>query len=87
MTDGVANCLTYPDNMFDIVMSGYVIGDDYEGEITEMERVVKNSGWVLDCIGENSGHDRPGNRWSAEDFWCIMSAGLAEILIVIGNKR
>lgn len=57
--DGVVTRLPYEDNTFDIVMSGHVVGDDFEAEIKELERVTKHGGWLLDCIGENSGKDKP----------------------------
>lgn len=51
--DGVCECLPYEDNTFDIVMSGHVLGDDYNQELRELERVAKPGGWVLDCPGED----------------------------------
>lgn len=51
--DGMADALPYPDNTFDIVMSGHVIGDDYEAEIAELTRVCKPGGWLLDCPGDS----------------------------------
>jgi len=57
--DGSVICLPFEDNTFDIVMSGHVVGDDFEIEMDELERVAKNGGWVIDCIGENNGKDKP----------------------------
>lgn len=54
VVDGFANSLAYPDNTFDIVMSGHVVGDDYAGEIAELTRVVKSGGWLIDCRGEEA---------------------------------
>lgn len=54
VVDGMADSLAYPDNTFDIVMSGHVVGDDYDAELSEIFRVVKSGGWVLDCPGEES---------------------------------
>lgn len=51
--DGLCDHLPYEDNTFDIVMSGHVVGDDYDKEISELERVTKNGGWILDCPGED----------------------------------
>lgn len=51
--DGFADCLPYEDSTFDIVMSAHVVGDDYDSELTELERVTRNGGWVLDCMGED----------------------------------
>lgn len=54
VADGMANDLAYPDGTFDIVMSGHVVGDDYDGEVAELTRVVKPGGWLIDCPGEES---------------------------------
>ncbi|MCL2884032.1 MAG: class I SAM-dependent methyltransferase [Oscillospiraceae bacterium] len=62
--DGVANLrvaeallpfLPYPDSAFDIVMSGHVVGDDWEAEIAELARVCKSGCWLLDCRGDSLG--------------------------------
>lgn len=55
--DGMAHSLPFPDDTFDIVMSGHVVGDDYENEIAELTRVCKSGGWILDCPGEIMGGD------------------------------
>ncbi len=55
--DGVCECLPYEDNTFDIVTFGHVVGDDYDRELAELERVVKSGGWLVDCPGED---DRKG---------------------------
>lgn len=52
VVDGMSDNLAYPDNTFDIVMSGHVVGDDYDAELAEIFRVVKSGGWVLECPGE-----------------------------------
>lgn len=52
VVDGMSDNLAYPDNTFDIVMSGHVVGDHYDDELAEIFRVVKSGGWVLDCPGE-----------------------------------
>jgi ubiquinone/menaquinone biosynthesis C-methylase UbiE len=48
----MADSLAYPDNTFDIVMSGHVVGDDWDREIAELKRVCKSGGWLLDCPGD-----------------------------------
>jgi ubiquinone/menaquinone biosynthesis C-methylase UbiE len=48
VVDGVVLNLPYPDNTFDIVMSGDVVGDEYDAEIAELTRVCKSGGWLLD---------------------------------------
>jgi ubiquinone/menaquinone biosynthesis C-methylase UbiE len=53
VVDGKADAIPYPNSTFDIVMSGHVVGDDYDGELAELTRVVKNCGYILDCPGED----------------------------------
>jgi len=57
--DGLATELPFPDDTFDIVMSGHVIGDDYDSEITEMARVCKSGGWILNCPGDSERNMKP----------------------------
>lgn len=57
VTDGFADSLPYPDDTFDIVISGHVVGDDYDAEIAEMARVCKPGGLILDVPGDQH---RPG---------------------------
>jgi len=52
VVDGMARNLAYPDNTFDIVMSGHVVGDDWDAETAELERVCKSGCWLLDCPGD-----------------------------------
>jgi len=51
--DGTATCLPYEDATFDAVMSGHVVGDDYEGELREMRRVTRPGGWLVVCNGDD----------------------------------
>lgn len=51
--DGTVESIPFPDESFDIVMSGHVFGDNYEAEWEEMSRVTKHGGWVIDCPGED----------------------------------
>jgi SAM-dependent methyltransferase len=53
VVDGISYALPYPDDTFDIVMSGHVLGD--ETETAEFMRVCKNGGWILDCPGDALG--------------------------------
>jgi Methylase involved in ubiquinone/menaquinone biosynthesis len=57
VANGMAHDLPFLDNTFDIVMSGHVVGDDYDSELAELERVVKSGGWILDCPGERCDKD------------------------------
>jgi protein-L-isoaspartate O-methyltransferase len=59
VVDGMAHSLAYPCGTFDIVMSGHVVGDDYDNEIAELTRVVKSGGWLLDCPGEDDRRREP----------------------------
>lgn len=52
VSDGMADSLPYPDDTFDIVMSGHVVGDDYDAELAGLTRIVKSGGWILDCPGD-----------------------------------
>jgi ubiquinone/menaquinone biosynthesis C-methylase UbiE len=53
VVDGTVEIIPYPDSMFDIVMSGHVVGDDYEKELAELARVTKPNGYIIDCRGED----------------------------------
>jgi len=51
--DGLATELPFPDNTFDVVMSGHVVGDFWDEEIAELSRVCKPDGWLVDCPGDS----------------------------------
>jgi SAM-dependent methyltransferase len=53
VTDGTVEMLPFPDESFDIVMSGHVVGDNYQAEYTEMSRVTRPGGYIIDCPGED----------------------------------
>jgi len=55
VTEALVTHLPYPDDIFDIVMSGHVVGDEWDAEIAELTRVCKPGGWLLDCPGDESG--------------------------------
>lgn len=76
--DGLLPDLPFPDDIFDIVMSGHVVGDDWEPEIAELTRVCKPGGWLLDCPGDSETDMKPSleltNRgW--EEFYYVGSFG------------
>ena len=50
--DGLCHCLPFPDNSFDVVMSGHVVGDRFREETDELTRITKNGGWLLDVPGD-----------------------------------
>ena len=59
VAEAFAEDIPYPDNLFDIVMSGHVVGNNWDAEIAELTRVCKSGGWLLDCPGdETPGSDR-----------------------------
>lgn len=53
VVDGTIEIVPFPNESFDIVMSGHVVGDNCEGEWREMSRVTKPGGYVIDCPGED----------------------------------
>ena len=57
--DGLVAELPFPDGTFDVVMSGHVVGDDWDSELAEMERVCKPGGWLLDCPGDSERNMTP----------------------------
>jgi len=56
VAEALITSIPYPDNTFDIVMSGHVVGDDWDAEIAELTRVCKSGGFILDCPGEETDH-------------------------------
>lgn len=68
VTDGMCHSIPYPDNTFDIVMSGHVVGDYPEEELAELWRVVRPGGWLLDCPGDQPRETGP-NRLLLEHGW------------------
>ncbi len=56
VSDGFVEALPYPDDTFDIVLSGHVVGDDLDRELAELERVCKPGGLILDVPGDQPWH-------------------------------
>jgi SAM-dependent methyltransferase len=76
--DGFVTALPFSDNTFDIVMSGHVLGDNWESEIAEITRVCKPGGWLLDCPGDSVGDMKPDEELKSrgwEEFHYIGSFG------------
>ncbi len=66
--DGLCHCLPFPDNSFDVVMSGHVVGDFFREEVDELTRVAKPGGWLLDVPGDQ--HRETGrNEQLLSDGW------------------
>lgn len=51
--DGLITDLPFPDSTFDVVMTGHVISDGLDREVSELTRVCKNGGWLLNCPGDS----------------------------------
>jgi len=66
--DGFVENLPYPDDMFDIVMSGHVVGDDYDTELAETERVTKPGGWILNVPGDSERDIKPNKELTSRGF-------------------
>ncbi len=73
--DGFADSLPFPDDTFDVVMSGHVVGEDYDRELAEMARVCKDGGWLLDCPGDSERHILPNRELIGRGFEEIHYAG------------
>ena len=59
--DGLCDSLPFPDNSFDVTMSGHVVGDRFREEVDELTRITKPGGWLLDVPGDQhceTGHNR-----------------------------
>jgi len=54
VVDGTLEKLPFPDESFDIVVSGHVFGDDHRQEFRYMSRVTKVGGCIIDCPGEET---------------------------------
>jgi len=66
--DGLCDSLPFPDNSFDVVMSGHVVGDRFREEVDELTRVTRPGGWLLDVPGDQ--HCQTGqNRQLLADGW------------------
>ena len=66
--DGLCDCLPFPDNCFDVVMSGHVVGDHFCEEVKELTRITKPDGWLLDVPGDQRRKTRPDEQMLA-DAW------------------
>nr|AHF25506.1 methyltransferase type 11 [uncultured bacterium Contigcl_7] len=66
--DGFCESLPFPDNSFDVVMSGHVVGDRFREEVDELTRITKPGGWLLDVPGDQ--HFKTGrNEELLADGW------------------
>ena len=66
--DGLCDSLPFPDDSFDVVMSGHVVGDRFREEVDELTRITKPGGWLLDIPGDQ--HCETGrNEQLLADGW------------------
>lgn len=75
VADGFCDSLPYPDDTFDVVLSGHVVGDDYDAEIAEMTRVCRDGGWILDIPGDQRHDLHPKQELISRGFECMPYAG------------
>ena len=66
--DGLCDSLPFPDNTFDVVMSGHVVGDRFREEVDELTRITKDGGWLLDVPGDQHRKTRR-NEQLIDDGW------------------
>lgn len=75
VVDGLCDRLPYPDSTFDVVLSGHVVGDDYDAEIAEMTRVCRDGGWILDVPGDQHCTLEPDEDLLRRGFECLPYVG------------
>ena len=66
--DGMCDSLPCPDNSFDVVMSGHVVGDRFREEVDELTRITKPGGWLLDVPGDQQ-RETDRNEALIADGW------------------
>lgn len=66
--DGTVEELPFEDEAFDIVLSGHVVGDNWDSELAEISRVTKPGGWIIDCPGEDYRKKSPGEELIKRGF-------------------
>lgn len=60
--DGTIEVIPFEDNTFDIAMCGYVLGVDIKKEIANLERVTKNDGYIINCMGDDDRRNSKPNE-------------------------
>ena len=66
--DGLCHCLPFPENSFDVVMSGHVVGDFFREEVNELARITKPGGWLLDVPGDQHCKTSRNEQLLADDW-------------------
>jgi hypothetical protein len=85
--DGLVSDLPFPDATFDIVMSGHVVGDDWDAELTEITRVCKPGGWLLDCPGDSERDMSPSQELISRGWEEIHYVGSFGKAVYIHRKQ
>ena len=73
--DGMCDSLPFPDDSFDVVMSGHVVGDRFREEVDELTRVARPGGWLLDVPGDQRRETGPNERLLADGWEELAYAG------------
>ena len=73
--DGLCDSLPFPDNTFDVVMSGHVVGDRFREEVDELTRITKDGGWLLDVPGDQHRKTRRNEQLIADGWEELAYAG------------
>ncbi len=85
--DGLVTDLPFPDDTFDVVMSGHVLGDDWEKELLEIARVCKNGGWLLDVPGDSERDIAPKNELISRGWEAISYVGSYDKVVHVHRKQ
>ena len=74
--DGLCRCLPFPDNSFDVVMSGHVVGDFFREEVDELARITRPGGWLLDVPGDQHGKTGKNGQLLADGWTELAYTGV-----------
>jgi 2-polyprenyl-3-methyl-5-hydroxy-6-metoxy-1,4-benzoquinol methylase len=85
--DGLVTDLPFPDDTFDVVMSGHVVGDDLDNEIAELTRVCKPGGRLLDCPGDSKSDMKPSAELTARGWEEIHYVGSFGKNVYVHRRR
>lgn len=85
--DGLVTEIPFPDQTFDIVMSGHVLGDDRENELAEITRVCRPGGWLLNCPGDSERDMSPCRELTSRGWEEICYTGSFGKQVYIHRKQ
>lgn len=67
--NGTIETIPFEDNTFDIAMCGYVLGVDIKKEVANLERVTKDGGYIINCMGDDDRkNDKPNELLLNDGF-------------------